>query len=287
MQTTMDYNEMYFIDNILQHLIEPIEMMPTEFEENFVKISNTLFATDCQGVNHDRDYFEGRISLAYEKLTMIPKSIADTFASCTKILDLSHNNISDLKFLTNFSRLNSLILDKNSTLNEKTLPHLPSLKLLWLNHCEIDNIIRWIRIIQMKCPQITYLSLLGNPGATTLFNGSSPIQHNVYRLYVIEHLPTLLYLDDSVITDEQRAQAKSHRYLNGLVNVFSFINKIGQTPNKEVEPEDNIVENKLNDEYSEMRKMFNASLGVEVFEDERLSKKKKVTIYTDSTSDSE
>lgn len=36
---------------------------------------------------------EGRISLAYERLTQIPRPIAENFAINTHTLDLSHNNI--------------------------------------------------------------------------------------------------------------------------------------------------------------------------------------------------
>lgn len=75
------------------------------------------------------------ISLAYEKLTDIPKSIADHFAARTKSLDLSNNCLRDLSFLMNFRDLNSLILDKNSLLDESTLPMLPNLKLFWY----VDN----------------------------------------------------------------------------------------------------------------------------------------------------
>lgn len=79
-------------------------------------------------VQHDS---KGRVSLAYEKLSEIPRTIADRFAPNTKILDLSYNHLIDLRFLMNFDQLNSLILDKNENLNERTLPYLPNLHLLW------------------------------------------------------------------------------------------------------------------------------------------------------------
>lgn len=43
----------------------------------------------------DRSFKEcdGRISLAYERLSIIPKSIAEQFSQSTHTLDLSHNNI--------------------------------------------------------------------------------------------------------------------------------------------------------------------------------------------------
>lgn len=108
------------------------------------------------------NFSNGRIGLAYEKLTGIPKPIAERFSARTTILDLSYNNIqwvlshwlrtinwiiftkfasysSDLTFLAGFKLLNSLILDRNTTLDEKTLPYLPNLKLLWW----VCEIVRW------------------------------------------------------------------------------------------------------------------------------------------------
>lgn len=102
------------------------------------------------------DSSEGRISLAYERLSRIPRPLADHFAQNTHTLDLSHNNIKwkiiihikptlfiiyyfyniidsdrDLSFLANFKHLNTLILDKNDSPEVDTLPLLPDLQILW------------------------------------------------------------------------------------------------------------------------------------------------------------
>lgn len=73
----------------------------------------------------------GQISLAFEQLTRIPQIIADKYANDTLILDLSHNKLTDLRFLQYFHKMHSLILDKNTNLNLSTFPKLPALKLLW------------------------------------------------------------------------------------------------------------------------------------------------------------
>jgi Leucine-rich repeat (LRR) protein len=74
---------------------------------------------------------EDRISLAYENLKEIPKSVVELYGTVVKILDLSHNQIRDLTFLAHFRSLNSLILDKNPAPDASSLPYLPDLELLW------------------------------------------------------------------------------------------------------------------------------------------------------------
>lgn len=97
-----------------------------------------------------------------------------------------------------------------------------------LNNCDIDNINRWVLQIKSCCPSITYLSLLGNPGATTMFNGSTVLEQNDYRMYVIGQLQTLNYLDDILVTETQRAQAKSQQYLIRLTSAFNFMDKFNR-----------------------------------------------------------
>lgn len=61
----------------------------------------------------------------------------------------------------------------------------------------------------------------------SLFNGSTVEEHNDYRLFVIGHLPTLLYLDDTCVTQAERTQARSYRYLCGLAGAISFFERLG------------------------------------------------------------
>ena len=93
-------------------------------------ISNSSYTSeDSLGENILEE--NGRISLAYENLKTIPKRIAEKFAIHTKFLDLSYNNFQSLSFLTFFEELHTLILDRNTNLDVKTLPFLPNLKILW------------------------------------------------------------------------------------------------------------------------------------------------------------
>lgn len=86
----------------------------------------------------------------------------------------------DLTFLSNFKILHTLILDNNVSLNEKTLPFLPSLQILWLNKCEISQLTKWVQRINICTPNIRQLSLMGNPGVRSSFNGGTSLENNDY-----------------------------------------------------------------------------------------------------------
>ncbi|XP_015037603.2 uncharacterized protein [Drosophila pseudoobscura] len=133
----------------------------------------------------------GRISLAYENLRSIPRRLADKFAAQTKCLDLSHNDFRDLKFLSFFENLDTLILDRNMNLDLNTLPYLPSLNILWINNCDISNT-DWIHRIERNCPALEQLSCMGNI-RTAVASQSAEI--DVGRDYILQVLPNLKYLD--------------------------------------------------------------------------------------------
>lgn len=117
----------------------------------------------------------------------------------------------DLSFLGNFRHLTTLILDQNDGLHENTLPLLPGLRILWLNNCRLHNLAAWLRRLQTSCPSLEQLSLLGNPGCQSTFNGGTLAEHTDYRLFVIGALPQLVHLDDSAVTEAQRSQAAVNR----------------------------------------------------------------------------
>lgn len=134
----------------------------------------------------------------------------------------------DLSFLGNFRHLTTLILDHNDGLHENTLPLLPGLRILWLNNCRLYNLAAWLRRLQTSCPSLEQLSLLGNPGCQSTFNGGTLAEHTDYRLFVIGALPQLVHLDDGVVTDAQRKQAAEvHRHGGGVAGGGQFVEKFG------------------------------------------------------------
>lgn len=204
----IEYNRKFFIENY-SHVDDEDELYL-----NYDWSSDTMSIKTSNSANqsNDQDGNGERLSLAHEKLSQIPRKIAEKFSRTTTILDLSHNSIKDLAFLSYFRQLNTLIMDKNPQPDEKTFPSLPNLELLWLNNCDITNVQSWLYRIRDCCPSLRILSLLGNPGATSSFNGNSTLEHNDYRMMVISILPQLRYLDDAEVTSAQRVQAKQFRH---------------------------------------------------------------------------
>lgn len=136
----------------------------------------------------------------------------------------------DLSFLGNFRHLTTLILDQNDGLHENTLPLLPGLRILWLNNCRLYNLAAWLRRLQTSCPSLEQLSLLGNPGCQSTFNGGTLAEHTDYRLFVIGALPQLEHLDDGAVTEAQRKQAAEVHHGGGGVDVAGggqFVEKFG------------------------------------------------------------
>lgn len=167
-------------------------MITSHQSASFTSLSTSPGSTyDCGNIIGE----DGRISLAYENLKHIPKKIAENFSSDTTFLDLSYNCFRSLSFLTYFKVLHTLILDRNTSLDESTLPFLPKLKILWLNNCEIQTIPKWIFRIQSQCPNLEQLSMMGNPGAKSLINGGSVYENKDFHLFIKRTLTNLKFLD--------------------------------------------------------------------------------------------
>lgn len=135
------------------------------------------------GIGRDENY---RLSMAYERLQRIPAIILEEIAPYVKILDISHNEFSNLDFLREFKQLHSLICDHNNITSNVELPYLPNLELLWLNHCKINELYPWARKLRQSCPNLKYLSLMGNAAAPSYLNGGNFYEYIQYRqVYIL------------------------------------------------------------------------------------------------------
>lgn len=135
-------------------------------------------AMRSDGIGNDENY---RLSMAYERLQRIPAIILEEIAPYVKILDISHNEFSNLDFLKEFKQLHSLICDHNNITSSVELPYLPNLELLWLNHCKINELYPWARKLRQSCPNLKYLSLMGNAAAPSYLNGGNFYEYIQYR----------------------------------------------------------------------------------------------------------
>ncbi|CAF0951853.1 unnamed protein product [Brachionus calyciflorus] len=151
-----------------------------------------------------------KLSYAFQNLTNLPESSLPDTKSNILVLDLTENNFTgsnDLRFLIEFPKLKTLILDKNQIQSNIRLPLMENLTTLWVNHNKIENLAIFIQNLQESCINLKYLSMINNKAAPSYFNGGSLNEYNDYRLFVISKLKNLNLLDDKIVTAEERSQS--------------------------------------------------------------------------------
>lgn len=149
-----------------------------------------------------------RKSLAFQDLDSIPEELATREGESLQEIDLTHNKISDLRFLLDFPQLTCLVLDHNSIESHVKIAAAPNLQTLWVNHNKIKNLGLFISTLCKSCPNLKYLSMMNNEAAPSYFNGGTYQQYADYRHFVIAHFPKLEMLDDKKIEDSERSEAK-------------------------------------------------------------------------------
>ncbi|KAI5775094.1 unnamed protein product [Gulo gulo] len=110
-----------------------------------------------------------------------------------KYLWLHHNKLQGLTFLTRNYCLSELYLNHNAIFDIGGLHSLPSLYLLLLHHNELTNIDATVKELK-GMPNLKILTLHQNPLC----------QYNLYRLYIIYHLPEVQFLDRKQVTEDDR-----------------------------------------------------------------------------------
>ncbi|XP_050677775.1 leucine-rich melanocyte differentiation-associated protein-like isoform X1 [Leptidea sinapis] len=181
-------------------LVDSVTAMPQ------TAIAPELIISD---VTNNDDEEPTKLTLAYERLNEIPRTIVEKFSNYIQYLDISHNKITNLDPIVHFKHLTSLIADDNLINENCILPPMPKLQLIWLNYCKIASLYPWVGKLKESCPNLQYLSLMGNPAAPSYFNGGTFYEYLQYRLFVISQFPSLYHLDDRKVTDDQRDE--SHR----------------------------------------------------------------------------
>ncbi|XP_060062562.1 leucine-rich melanocyte differentiation-associated protein-like [Ylistrum balloti] len=149
-----------------------------------------------------------RQNLAYQSLTEVPTELIEQEGGRTAELDLTHNKISDLRFLIDYPQLTTLILDHNQIGSHVKMPSMNKLHTLWLNHNKITNLSTFIATLVKSCPNLRHLSMMNNEAAPSFFNGGTFQQYMDYRYFVISRLKKLDALDDKIIQENERAEAE-------------------------------------------------------------------------------
>ncbi|XP_020919618.1 leucine-rich repeat-containing protein 72 [Sus scrofa] len=110
-----------------------------------------------------------------------------------KYLWLHHNKLHGITFLTRNYCLAELYLNNNAIFDIEGLHYLPSLHILLLHHNELTNIDATVKELKGML-NLKTLSLYQNPLC----------QYNLYRLYIIYHLPGVELLDRNQVTEKER-----------------------------------------------------------------------------------
>lgn len=142
-------------------------------------------------------------------------------------LNLEGNNIKSLSGLASLTRLTALNVAKNNISNITPLAACAQLESLDIRH----NNVATIRQTELLAPKMGFLSYLyaeGNPFCSKM----------KYRLRVIHRLPSLLHLDATVVSPDEKIRA-SNLYNSG--NGFSDIPMRADIYNRNFPDEDNFI----------------------------------------------
>jgi len=169
----------------------------------------------CESQSIDENDFLvhlGELSLAYHTFEAgIPLSLAKKSSALgVRKIDLTETCMRNFENLQYFTRLETLIVDKNNLTDLLTCPPLPSLRTLWCNNNNISDLPAFFDDISSKFPGLQHLSMMRNPGCPGLMDIVNPDLEAIrlYRLYVLYRYPQLQMLDCEHVTNEERAEAK-------------------------------------------------------------------------------
>jgi hypothetical protein len=152
-----------------------------------------------------------QVSHAGQDVEAIPTEIVERYKRTAKRLDLSYNRLRSVEGVEQFARLEELVLDNNElTDSSLALPLLPRLHTLTLNKNQIRDADRLVTTLAKACPNLRYLSLLGNQACPNelLGSGHDDEDYQRYRYFVLHKLPGLTFLDSRAVSGAERKEAK-------------------------------------------------------------------------------
>ena len=124
---------------------------------------------------------DGRLSLAYRDLSTIPEKILAKYAKNVVELDLTGNQLTDLRCLAEFVNLRILVLDNNGVTDKYRFSKMPRLETLWLNNNAIKNLAIFVEHLSSALPCLKHISMMNNEAAPSYFNGGRKSEYNDYR----------------------------------------------------------------------------------------------------------
>ncbi|CAL1295718.1 unnamed protein product [Larinioides sclopetarius] len=152
------------------------------------------------------------VDLSYigQECYSIPSILGKIYGNQTRRLDLSFNSIRSLENLELFPLLEELILDNNELSDLVSFIPLNNLHTLSLNKNHFRDIESLLRHLTSCYPELTYLSILGNPACPDQLSSFEKDEEDYqrYRYYIIHKIPKLKFLDSTPVKPFEKAEAK-------------------------------------------------------------------------------
>ncbi|RUS74493.1 hypothetical protein EGW08_017744 [Elysia chlorotica] len=183
--------------------------MADQQENNLITRTDNYNDIDRNG-NSKPTFADGQLSFIGRDATSIPQELIQDYCKITKRLDLSYNILESTAGLEHFKFLRELILDNNELGDDITFPNLRELHTLTLNKNRLTDLNSLIDKLASKCPNLTYLSLLGNQACPNQLSSCDKDDEDYqrYRYYVLYKLPKLKFLDSTPVGASEVAEAK-------------------------------------------------------------------------------
>ena len=152
------------------------------------------------------------LSCANRELTSVPRFIGEHYGDWLVRLDLSFNNILSINGITQCKTLEELILNCNDISDEGFCfsSQMPNLVNLVLNNNSLTDIGHFLKQCQNSLPNISILSLHGNPicqDSLLAKCADDEEDYERYRITVLHSLPTLTFLDSRCVSANEKEEA--------------------------------------------------------------------------------
>lgn len=114
-------------------------------------------------------------------------------------LEASNGQLEDLAAVGSFGNLETLVADGNLLRDISSFPPLHKLRTLSLNKNRLNDLQQLLVEIRDRYPNLTYLSLIGNPCCPAAFGYDNRDAYDAYAITVSAILPGLRFLDSNPI----------------------------------------------------------------------------------------
>ncbi|XP_074602034.1 leucine-rich melanocyte differentiation-associated protein-like [Brevipalpus obovatus] len=169
-----------------------------------------MMKSETRGEDAIIDWEKGQLFYIGKDIESIPCFLCNLYGTRARRLDLSHNQLSSLKGVGNFSELEELVLDNNNLQDSIDFPRCDGLQTLSINKNKLENLENLMNKLSRSYRNLRHLSLLGNPCCPDQLTNRDADEDDYrrYKLFVLYKLPKLKFLDFGKIKNSERREAQ-------------------------------------------------------------------------------